>query len=118
MKASPAKKAKKGSATQSLAESSSQTKGLSMFPAMPLDILFEVTTKRVLGSHAYRCWNLLDLLESYSQRPHQPVQNKQNVAGFSHDEKCHLCLEGGKGVFRGPRVPLEHERATLGRPSV
>jgi hypothetical protein len=44
-KAPPAKKAKKGSAQQSLAESSSQTKGLSMLLAMPLDVLFEVKKK-------------------------------------------------------------------------
>ena len=41
-KAPPAKKVKKRSAKQSLAESSSQTKGLRMLLAMPLDVLFEV----------------------------------------------------------------------------
>jgi hypothetical protein len=44
-KAPPAKKAKKGSLKHSLAESSSQTQGLSMLPTMPLDVLFEVTKK-------------------------------------------------------------------------
>jgi hypothetical protein len=66
-KVPPAKKAKKGSARQSLAESSSQTKGL---PSMPLDVLFEVKKKTEfshwLDTHAHSCWNSLDLLESHS----------------------------------------------------
>jgi hypothetical protein len=41
-KGPPAKKARKGSAKQCLAESSSETKGLSMLPNIPLDVLFEV----------------------------------------------------------------------------
>ena len=43
----PAKKAKKGSAGQSSAKSSRHTKSLSLLPAMPLDILFEVKKKNI-----------------------------------------------------------------------
>jgi hypothetical protein len=42
VKVPPAKRAKKGSAKQSSANDSSQTKDPSMLSAMPLDVLFEV----------------------------------------------------------------------------
>jgi len=41
-KAPPAKKAKKGSAKRSSAKNARQTKSLSLLPAMPMDVLFEV----------------------------------------------------------------------------
>ena len=41
----PAKKTKKSSAGQSSAKSSRQKKSLSLLPAMPLDVLFEVKNK-------------------------------------------------------------------------
>ena len=52
-KAPPAKKAKKGSgaarAKQSSAKGSRQKKSLSMLPAMPLDVLFEVKRSFISG---------------------------------------------------------------------
>ena len=42
----PAKKTKQGSARQSSAKSSRQKKSLSLLPAMPLDVLFEVKKKK------------------------------------------------------------------------
>ena len=122
-KAPPAKRAKKGSVKQSSANDSSQTKDLSMLIAMPLDILLEVKnpTSQISWMPTLthdRCWNSLDLLKPRSPQPHQPVQNKPNVAGYSHDKECHLCLEGGKAAHRGTGVPLEHERTPLGCPSL
>jgi hypothetical protein len=75
-KVPPAKKAKKCSAKKSLAEGSSQTKGLGILPAIPLDVLFEVKKNgfsHYPGAHAHKRWNSLDPLESHSQRLHQPV---------------------------------------------
>jgi len=42
----PAKKANKGSAGQSSTKSSGQKKSLSLLPAMPLDVLFEVKKEK------------------------------------------------------------------------
>jgi len=47
---SPAKKAKKSSAKQSSATGSRKKKSLSLLPAMPLDILFEVRTMDLIVS--------------------------------------------------------------------
>jgi len=119
----PAKKAKKGSgaaqAKQSSAKGSRQKKSLSLLPAMPLDVLFEV--KKVLSvaaSHAHHLSNSSGFLASHSQGHHPPFPNKSSFPGYSHDEKCHLRVEGCKGAIRCARVPLEYERATVGRPSI
>jgi hypothetical protein len=64
-KGPPAKKAKNGSgaahAKQSSAKGSKQKKSLSLLPAMPLDVLFEVkkTVLLLLPAHAHRYSNPL-----------------------------------------------------------
>ena len=117
-KAPPAKRAKKGSgavrAKQSSTKGSRQKRSLSMLPAMPLDVLFEVKKKfyQWLPTHSHRLSNSSGFLAPHSQGHHPPFPNKSSFPGYSHDEKCHLRVEGCKGATRGARVPLEYKRAT------
>lgn len=99
------------SIARTMAKGSKWKKRLSLLPAMPLDVLFEVQKKTFY--HAHCLSNSSNFLASQSQGHHPPVPNKSNFPGYSHDENCHHRLEGCKGAIRGAGVPLEYEQATV-----